>query len=241
MQFINNWQRTIALSAGQTVAELELPDGQYRLTVSDALGAAATAWEYVTATVAGGVADLLRGEEGSMAREWPAGSVIYCSLTAGVLISLSSQIAALQARVSALEEANIERLELFVTVGLESFGPSSYEAGWSLNGVSADYGQLGAIDPPEILLPGLGNLAVWAVRIWRMDAATAYLSLGLPGVIESLPVATLDVQGVGMLDMSAATRTEDSVSLGEMTWFGWEIGADDWALGAQRSVTLTLV
>lgn len=118
MNFINNWQRDIALAAGALSCPLDIPDGTYRLTLSDSLSSA-TRWELVTATVTAGEAALVRGVEGSADQEWPSGSVIYCAITAAVLtdafqrisaleaeaIATSDQIADLTQRVEALEPA----------------------------------------------------------------------------------------------------------------------------------------
>jgi hypothetical protein len=85
MNYINNWQRPFTLGAADTSAALDLPDGAYRLTLSDA---ARAAFEYVDAIVVSGAAQLTRALEGSAAQAWPAGSVIYCSVTAGVLADI---------------------------------------------------------------------------------------------------------------------------------------------------------
>lgn len=106
MHFINNWKQPITLATGQTECALGLPDGRYRLTVADSPGIA-TRWEYIDAEVMAGQGDLVRGLEGSADQDWPAGSVIYLSVTAGVLASLFEQLAALQTRVAALEGGGI--------------------------------------------------------------------------------------------------------------------------------------
>lgn len=83
MNFINNWSQGVTLAAGATSLALSLPDGEYRLTLADAAGAA-TRWEIVGAVVSSGTADLERALEGTVDQAWTAGSVIYCSLTAGI-------------------------------------------------------------------------------------------------------------------------------------------------------------
>lgn len=88
MQFVNNWSRPIQLGASDDSASLELPDGVYRLTITDQ---DQTAHEIVGAVVDGGYAELERGLEGTTPQNWPSGSVIYCSLTAetvGGLVAL---------------------------------------------------------------------------------------------------------------------------------------------------------
>lgn len=96
MNFINNYAEQIALALGEGALELTLPNGTYRLTISDGRGADATRWEHIDATVIDGTAALQRGLEGTTDQEWPAGSWIYCSITAGVLAELQSQLAAAQ-------------------------------------------------------------------------------------------------------------------------------------------------
>ena len=87
MKFVNNWQRPITLAAGAATAALDLPDGAYRLTLSDA---GRSRIEIIDAVVAAGVGALSRGLEGTAAQEWPAGSVIYSALTAGQVAILAA-------------------------------------------------------------------------------------------------------------------------------------------------------
>lgn len=84
LNFINNWARPIELASGTETALLDLPDGEYLLTIADS-PTAASRWEIVRAEVDGGVATLQRGQEETLAQAWPEGSVIYCSVTAGAL------------------------------------------------------------------------------------------------------------------------------------------------------------
>ena len=85
MNYLNFWKREITLAVDAVTATLDLPDGTYALVISDTLGAAASAHEIVRADVASGTATLQRGQEGTEAQAWPAGSVVYCALTAGQL------------------------------------------------------------------------------------------------------------------------------------------------------------
>ncbi|MFZ3182916.1 MAG: hypothetical protein WA173_02065 [Pseudomonas sp.] len=87
MNYVNNWQRPIALAADALTCALDLPDGLYGLTLADA-PAGAIRWEIVSAAVAGGVATLARAQEGTTAQAWPSGSVIYAGLTAGMLVAM---------------------------------------------------------------------------------------------------------------------------------------------------------
>ncbi|PKM30239.1 MAG: hypothetical protein CVV07_07425 [Gammaproteobacteria bacterium HGW-Gammaproteobacteria-11] len=99
MNFINNYRQPITLTAGATSAALSLPDGTYRLTVTDSQ-TQPTRWEILEAVVVDGTAGLERGLEGTDAQLWPAGSVIFADLTAGVLTGLIQ-------RIQDLEEAQI--------------------------------------------------------------------------------------------------------------------------------------
>lgn len=84
LKFINNWSRPVVLSPTVDSLALELPDGEYLLTITDSL-TDASRWEIVRAAVIGGMATLQRGQEETIAQAWPEGSVIYCSVTAGTL------------------------------------------------------------------------------------------------------------------------------------------------------------
>lgn len=110
MNFINNWSRAITLESGETSCALDLPDGEWRLTLTDA---ARTRWEIVDANLAAGAATLTRGVEGTADQEWPAGSQIYNAVTAGQLTQLwaaAQQITDLSGAVSDLT-ARVEALE----------------------------------------------------------------------------------------------------------------------------------
>lgn len=92
MAYINNYLEPIELAQGATSAVLTLPDGSYRLTLSDALR---TRWEIVDAVVVSGAATLTRAREGTADQLWPGGSVIYCTVTAGQLNDLLARLDAL--------------------------------------------------------------------------------------------------------------------------------------------------
>ncbi|TLX65063.1 hypothetical protein DN820_01750 [Stutzerimonas nosocomialis] len=91
MNIVNNWSRAITLAAGATALALDLPDGEYRLTLSDG-----SRWEIVGATVTEGQAQLTRGLEGTDEQDWPEGSTIYCSITAGQLQDIFARLSALE-------------------------------------------------------------------------------------------------------------------------------------------------
>lgn len=90
MNFINNYIQPITLGPGDTSLALSLPDGEYRLTIADS-SSSATRWEIVDAAVESGVATLTRGREGTSAQDWEAGSVIFCTVTAGLLQEMYSR------------------------------------------------------------------------------------------------------------------------------------------------------
>ena len=101
MAYINNYLEPIELAQGATSAALNLPDGSYRLTLSDV---ARSRWEIVDAVVVNGTATLTRALESTADQIWPGGSVIYCAVTAGQLNALLTRIAAAEARIDALEQ-----------------------------------------------------------------------------------------------------------------------------------------
>lgn len=84
LKFVNNYIEPIELTVDQSTVALNLPDGQYRLTIADS-ATAPTKWEIVAAMVSSGEAMLARGIEGAAPREWGAGSVVYNSITAETL------------------------------------------------------------------------------------------------------------------------------------------------------------
>ena len=113
MNFVNNWSQALALASGATSCALDLPDGTYRLTLTDS-ASQATVWEIVDAVVENKAANLTRARESTVARAWPSGSIIYCAVTAGVMAAISQQneylasvVADLQARMDALEGGSI--------------------------------------------------------------------------------------------------------------------------------------
>lgn len=103
MNFINNWLREIVLEQGADSCPLDLPNGEYRLTLADA-ASSATRWEIVDAAVAGGTATLTRAREGTADQNWPAGSAIYAGVTAGQLHALVNRIVQLESALAALTE-----------------------------------------------------------------------------------------------------------------------------------------
>jgi hypothetical protein len=106
MQFINNWiyQLTADWSASATDlpvsgdAKGRLGDGAYLLTlVNSADATEQTTWEIVGVLAQGGVYTVSRAQEGTAALAWPAGTIIYSGLTAGIMADISSRVDALEA------------------------------------------------------------------------------------------------------------------------------------------------
>lgn len=91
MNFVNNYRQAITLAAGATSADLSLPDGTYRLTITDS-DTAPTRWEIVDAVVASGTATLTRAQEDTADQLWSVGSVIYCTVTAGLIESILQRL-----------------------------------------------------------------------------------------------------------------------------------------------------
>lgn len=87
MNFVNNWSRPITLAAGALACPLDLPDGTYRLCISNT---DRSLFEVVDAAVVSGTAALTRGREGTAAQSWLSGSTITASVTAEMLESFAA-------------------------------------------------------------------------------------------------------------------------------------------------------
>lgn len=111
-RFINFWQTALSATLPAGAEQMTVPAAAagllsfsegawYKATLTNS---ARSAWEIVTVTArAGGVLSIARAQEGTTDTEWPAGSSVFLEVTAGALHDLASQIAALTARVAALE------------------------------------------------------------------------------------------------------------------------------------------
>lgn len=144
MNFVNNWHQPFALAEGVTDCALDLPDGSYRLTVADKLSGASR-WEVIDAEVEGGEAWLTRGAEGTHDQDWPEGSVIYCSVTAGIVQDLVSAVEVLKDKVFQLTP---------VDPGYVASGASgNYAFGYSREGQSS-ISPLGKIGAGTSVVPG---------------------------------------------------------------------------------------
>lgn len=127
INFKNNWSQELAavLADDAETLTVSLPAGRYRLTIAESLALDAER-ELVSAFVdAAGVAQLLRGVEFSEAREWPAGSIVYCGITAEVLMGAFKELQSLRDRVAALDaRPGVQHLEIEFTP--ESWSSPSY-------------------------------------------------------------------------------------------------------------------
>lgn len=115
MRYANNWihsltgefvatQATLPLPA-EAVSRLVLVDGaEYLLTLSATLNPTAPGeTEIIRLTGHAGGYSIARGQEGTQETAWPAGTLIWCAITAGAMTDIFAQLAALTARVAALE------------------------------------------------------------------------------------------------------------------------------------------
>lgn len=229
MNFSNNYAVQVQLAAGATSLALAgLADGLYILTLSDARGSGATRWEHLSAQVTAGVAVLARGQEGSADQDWPAGSWLYCSVTAGILSYLVSTVESLVARVYALEHP---------VVPIEAVTLTVYDGGDTLGyfDLTGDDNWVGEIDPAEIYWQGQ-NRQINTVTVTDDGLGSVTFQISLPDDITVEPVS-IDVEGVGVLLFSEATRTLLEVPYPHTSW-SWPIDSHDWASGAQRVLTM---
>jgi hypothetical protein len=232
MNFINNWQQAIELAADATSIALALPDGDYVLMISNALGAQASLWEVVAASVADGTATLVRGQEATVVRAWPAGSVIYCPLTAG---QLSSMFAQLEAQASSLVDlqARVYALENPVPAG-------SLRVGVHVGATAAGYYMqndepVGTVTPVAIEVPTVGPCPV-RVLYQYASGGNLQFTLVLDGDFAHSVIESLDVEGIGVLAVADATTFDDVISGTPVVGYQWAISSSDWADGGDRLV-----
>lgn len=168
MKHVNNWQRPITLAAGAATAALDLPDGTYRLTLSDA---GRSRIEIIDAVVAAGVGALSRGLEGTADQEWPAGSVVYSALTAGqvAILAAAGNDALYGAEMPAQPPARVGQLYVApwaTFVGVGTAHPEQWRSIW---------GAVGWVQYVEALPGGASQSlprTVRSVRVLSPDAAT---------------------------------------------------------------------
>lgn len=230
MHYINNWSRPVNLELAADSVALALPDGSYRLTLSDSL-AMPTRWEVVGAVVDAGTAALTRGLEGTDAQEWPEGSVIYCSITAGSLVDIFARVADLESRVAALEPPAVAcDFALTIGEGLEFSGTLGfYEDGSN--------GYVGSIVPGSVEIPTAGLVAIKEVRHSFFDGSGIGMTLIFLGDFDPQLIVSVNFQGIGDLALADAADVYTDGEIVEVTWLS--IPASDWLVGAVRTVTIT--
>lgn len=204
MDFVNNWSRPITLAAGATSLALDLPDGSYRLSLTDS-PASPTAWEIVGAVVASGTATLTRGMEGTADQSWSSGSVIYCSVTAGVLADLLAQISSLQAgkadatavdaSISSLD-GRVTTLELAAQLQPQpgETGPASFSVTSGSNENQVGYSSassIGSISPASVTVDGYTITPIFIMYSF------GYLGLKLSTAITGLTSVRVLIEGIG--------------------------------------------
>lgn len=100
MKFINNWATTLTADLAALDDVLPIPpdaankldlSGVYWLTLADA---EQSKWEIVE--VSAGLA-IQRGKDGAAPQDWPAGTAVYATVTAGHLTNILNRLAALEA------------------------------------------------------------------------------------------------------------------------------------------------
>lgn len=179
MNFINNWLREITLAAAVTECPLDLPDGTYRLVLAEGVGAAATRIEVISADVYEGIAELQRGLEGTDDQAWGEGSIINCSLTAGVLADVYQQLADLAASIPPPGGGGLTKDDFYTLVPQGYYGTGADVDGGSLQLFNRKelgcvfYGGLpGYVGIAPVYRVGVGPDIVWGeFDYWSLGAA----------------------------------------------------------------------
>lgn len=233
MKFVNNWRQQMALAQGAASAPLDLPDGEYVLVMSDAAGASATRWEYLRAVVAGGVGALERGQEGSEDQDWPAGSWVSASLTAGSVQVLFDAVAELRAQVLALEAGGTPGAAVQITAGLLE---DSLRAaiGWLV--FPGGGGSVGSASPDRVTIPGAGELVLIGAYVMTDEGQPSQFFVELVGNQALAGIDSLTVAGIGTLPLTEVSQPPTYDAGTGRTTVGWQIDSFDWADGARRSV-----
>jgi len=225
MKFINNWMSNLELPAGVTTLALNVADGTYRLTASDA---DSTRWEVIGAVVASGTATLTRGLEGTLDQDWPAGSVIYSAVTAGQLGELFQRITSLEARVAALEPSFAA---VVVTVGELPAGGGQFIYGLY------DALDVGGAEPDSLQMPnGVASSVLIAAFITSQETLDFFFSL--TGEFPQETLQSLSLEGGQVLVGAQATYSYDEETNASVWQWPYST-ALPWAAGEQRRVTPT--
>lgn len=211
MAYINNYLEPIELAQGATSVALDLPDGEYRLTLSDA---ARANWEIVDAVVTAGSATLVRAREGTADQSWPDGSVIYCAVTAGQFNDLLATVQRLDAALS----------ERTVTVGVSA--GTTVAGYYMLNGV-----RQGTVTPSILNIPGFGDAELYTVLA---NSGTGEFSVLFIGEFSPAVLVQVEVEGIGVLLLSEVI---ESYSEDGATGWAWSTAnAGEWLSAGDRTV-----
>jgi hypothetical protein len=221
LQFVDNYLEPITLAEGATAASLSLPDGEYLLTLADSQSAA-TRWEIIGAVVTSGEAVLTRGQQGTTDQAWPAGSVIYCALTADTLTDMLTWLTELDGAVGAHEAAPDPHPQYTTAAEAAAAAP-----------VQSVQGRQGAvvITASDLSLENVDNTADADKPL--SDAATAALALKLDTALKGASNGLAELDNNGKVPLS---QINDAV-LGQLSYQGlWDAGTNTPALpGAPTS------
>ena len=214
LKFVDNYLEPITLSEGETAASLSLPDGEYLLTLADSQ-TAATRWEIIGAVVTSGEAVLTRGLQGTTDQAWPAGSVIYCALTAETLQSMGETMLEMMTAIGVkVDQSAYDAFAASVTAALadrytKGEADAAFDQAGAAAGAVSDHEA--APDPhPQYLTQDRGD-----VRYDALGAAALRIALTEKAVAGG--VATLDGNAKVPLN-----QINDAV-LGQMSYQGlWD-------------------
>lgn len=166
----------------------------------------------------------------------PAAPVVALSAdTLSLLNALDAQVATLTAAVAGL----IPPDSVLVTAGRVDTGPDTYQVGY-FRGWPVGTDTFGSLFPTTINLPGVGGTAVTMAKVLQMaGGAEFYVALLGDQTAHVSAITSLEVQGIGTLNVSTADIGVYYDAGTNQTEIGWTIGAHDWADGLGRTVTFT--
>lgn len=205
MDFVNNWIRPITLEGGAVSASLDLPDGNYFLTIADSQSAP-TRWEIVDALVEAGTANIIRGQQGTQDQSWPSGSVIYCSVTAQQLTTLFSQIELLSKRLDDLEGGVVVKASIETR---SSMGGDSYVSYY--------------VDPSQVQAPD--GTPISGISFSAEPGRSAF-SFYFDGELPVGLIKSLSVQDIGTLVVAAENQSYGGIYFDNVDGSGWASGGE---------------
>ncbi|WP_043309284.1 hypothetical protein [Pseudomonas sp. ML96] len=184
----------------------------------------------------GGVTSVEAGDGIEVDSTNPAAPVVALSADMlNWLNALDAQVAVLTGAVAGL----IPPDSVLVTAGRVDSGPDTYQVGY-FRGWPAGTDAFGSLFPDTINLPGVGGTAVSMAKVLQMEeGAEFYVALLGDQTAHVSAITSLEVQGIGTLDVSTADIGVYYDTGTNQTEIGWTIGAHDWAEGLGRTVTFT--